>query len=234
MARQEPELYWTKPGHCRVANMLSFSIFVLPAISTSSVKRYRASVLLALPSTRNPNTGDTKMKVKIVLAALLAVVISLPVASAQPRFQPGDKTIAEIAVSSPDSFSTLVAALVCTDLVAAVSDPSAELTVFAPTNDAFAKLGLNAGNICGAFDSDTLSTVLLYHVVGDRRPSPSVIRGKNKSITMLDGGNIYPKGKRSLEIKDNVDRTVSIEMPDVMASNGIIHVIDGVLLPFLP
>jgi uncharacterized surface protein with fasciclin (FAS1) repeats len=174
------------------------------------------------------------MKINFALAALLAVVISLPVANAEPRFQPGDKTIAEIAVSSPDSFSTLVAALVCTDLVGAVSDPSAELTVFAPTNDAFGKLGLDAGNICDAFDTDTLSTVLLYHVVGDRRPSPSVIRGKNKEITMLDGGSIFPKGKRSLEIKDNVDRTVSIEMPDVMASNGIIHVINGVLLPFLP
>jgi len=174
------------------------------------------------------------MKLKYALAVLVAIVVGMPAANAQPRFQPGDDTIAELAVASPDSFSTLVAALVCTDLVGAVNDASSELTVFAPTNAAFAKLGLNAGNICDAFDTETLSTILLYHVVGDRRPSPSVIRGKNKKITMLDGGQIFPEGRRSLNIVDNANRTVAIEMPDVMASNGIVHVIDGVLLPFSP
>jgi uncharacterized surface protein with fasciclin (FAS1) repeats len=149
------------------------------------------------------------------------------------RFQPGDQTIAEIAVTN-GNFTTLVAALVCTDLVGAVNDPEAELTVFAPTDAAFAKLGLNAGNICSTFDTETLTTILLYHVVGERRPSPSVINGKNKMIEMLAGGSIYPEGMGSTILLDNLDREVNIVLPDILASNGIIHVVDTVLLPVAP
>ena len=149
-------------------------------------------------------------------------------------FKPGPATIADIAVGSPQSFSTLVAALSCTGLVGAVANPDAELTVFAPTDDAFGALGLNADNICGAFDTATLTTVLLYHVVGERRPSPSVINGKNKSIEMLAGGSIYPEGKRSLTVFDNLERPTNIIAADVLASNGIIHIVDNVLLPVAP
>ncbi|HSR51536.1 MAG TPA: fasciclin domain-containing protein [Acidobacteriota bacterium] len=149
------------------------------------------------------------------------------------RFRPGDQTIAEIAATN-GNFNTLVAALICTDLLGAVSDPGAELTVFAPTDSAFADAGLNPGNVCTTFSESDLATILLYHVVGERRPSPSVINGRNKSITMLAGGSIRPEGRRSLTLLDNLDREVNITMPDILASNGIVHVVDGVLLPFVP
>jgi transforming growth factor-beta-induced protein len=173
-----------------------------------------------------------------LIAAVLALALAAPAMVAaqgdgQARFRPGDQTIAEIAMSN-GNFTTLVAALSCTGLVPAVSDPYAELTVFAPTDAAFGALGLNAGNICDAFDTGTLTTILLYHVVGERRPSPSVISGQNKSIMMLAGGAIYPEGKGSLVLKDNLGREVSILAADVMASNGIIHVVDNVLLPVAP
>ena len=80
------------------------------------------------------------------------------------------------------------------------------------------------------FDTDTLTTILLYHVTGERRPSPSFINGRNKSITMLAGGSIFPEGKRSLTINAN-NSSVNIVAADILASNGIIHVIDFVLLP---
>jgi transforming growth factor-beta-induced protein len=165
------------------------------------------------------------------LAAMLAIttLTVLPAPASAERFRPGDRTIAEIAVTTP-GFTTLVAALSCTNLVGAVADPDAELTVFAPTDQAFGELGLNAMNICGTFDTDTLTTILLYHVVGERRPSPSVINGRNKSIEMLAGGSIFPVGKRSLTINAN-GSMANIIAPDIMASNGIIHVIDYVLLP---
>jgi len=163
------------------------------------------------------------------LIATVILAIGMPNESQAKRFKPGDRTIAEIAVMSGD-FTTLVAALSCTDLVGAVADPEAELTVFAPTNAAFAAAGLNATNICSSFDTETLTTILLYHVVGERRPSPSVINGRNKQISMLAGGSIYPVGKRSLTINAN-SSTVHIAAPDILASNGIIHVIDFVLLP---
>ena len=165
----------------------------------------------------------------IAIALLLALSLALPTQANAQRFKPGDRTIAEIAVTN-GNFNTLVAALSCTGLVGAVADPDAELTVFAPTDAAFAELGLDAGTICAAFDTDTLSTILLYHVVGERRPSPSVINGKNKAIEMLAGGSIFPQGKRSLTIAAN-NSSVEIETPDILASNGIIHIIDGVLLP---
>jgi uncharacterized surface protein with fasciclin (FAS1) repeats len=163
------------------------------------------------------------------IGLLLAMVLVLPLDASAQRFKPGDKTIAEIAVMN-GNFTTLVTALSCTGLVGAVADPDAELTVFAPTDAAFAAAGLEPANICAVFDTETLTTILLYHVVGERRPSPSVINGKNKSIAMLAGGSIYPEGKGSLTIEAN-DSTVNIAAADVMASNGIIHVIDFVLLP---
>ena len=137
---------------------------------------------------------STAVTFSIALAVILSIVA--PSDSHAKRFKPGDDTIAEIAVMSGD-FTTLVAALSCTDLVGAVADPDAELTVFAPTDAAFAAAGLNAANICSTFDKMTLSTILLYHVTGERRPSPSVINGKNKMINMLAGGAIYPQGTGS-------------------------------------
>jgi uncharacterized surface protein with fasciclin (FAS1) repeats len=163
------------------------------------------------------------------MAAALAVILALPVVAGAERFKPGDDTIADIAVGN-GGFTTLVQALSCTGLVSAVANPDAELTVFAPTDDAFALAGLNAGNICSAYDTATLSTILLYHVVAERRPSPSVINGRNKSITMLAGGDIYPAGTGSLTLNAN-NSSVNIVAPDLLASNGIIHVIDFVLLP---
>jgi uncharacterized surface protein with fasciclin (FAS1) repeats len=164
--------------------------------------------------------------------SLLAVTLSLPsiaAADGKKRFKPGDRNIAQIADSN-GNFETLVTALTCTGLVAAVADPDAELTVFAPTDDAFRAAGLNKDNVCIAFDNETLTTILLYHVVGERRPSPSVINGRNKEIMMLAGGYIYPAGTGSLAIGAN-NSSANIVIPDVLASNGIIHAIDFVLLP---
>ena len=167
--------------------------------------------------------------VSLSLVLTVAVALGAPEQSHAQKFKPGDDTIAEIAVMSGD-FTTLVAALSCTGLVGAVADPDAELTVFAPSDAAFALAGLNATNICSSFETDVLTTILLYHVVGERRPSPSVINGRNKMIPMLAGGAIYPVGNRSLTINAN-NSTVNIAAPDILASNGIIHVIDFVLLP---
>jgi len=178
----------------------------------------------------------TNRKTIMTTTLLIVLIASMIVTFGQTRkqrFKPGDMTIAEIAVTN-GSFNTLVAALVCADLVGAVSNPDAELTVFAPTDGAFAGLGLTPANICTTFDEETLATILLYHVVGERRPSPSVINGKNKQIEMLAAGSIYPDGKGSTVVRDNLDRPVTIVMPDVMASNGIIHVVSDVLLPVAP
>jgi len=182
----------------------------------------------------------TATKLKLVATALV-VSASMILSSAafadkdgmskgKERFKPGNQTIAEIAIEN-GNFTTLVSALVCTELAGIFFNPAVELTVFAPTDDAFGNLGLNADNICEALDKETLSSVLLYHVVGERRPSPSVINGMNKEIeTLLPEAFLYPEGMRSLVIDAN-NSSANIVIPDILASNGIIHVVSEVLLP---
>jgi uncharacterized surface protein with fasciclin (FAS1) repeats len=153
----------------------------------------------------------------LVLALLLAIVLPMP-AIAQ---KPGSQTIAEIAIGNPD-FSTLVAALVCTDLVGAVAGKQKN-TVFAPTNAAFAKLNLNADNVCTALDTATLSNILLYHITPGVRLSQSVL-GKTK-IVMRNGGSI------SVSDSGVINGNSTIVAADIRAKNGVIHVIDSVLLP---
>jgi uncharacterized surface protein with fasciclin (FAS1) repeats len=136
-------------------------------------------------------------------------------------------TVVDVALTvngETGEFSTLIAAVVAADLVDALS-ARGQRTVFAPTDAAFAELGLNAGNIAGALDTETLTDILLYHVAPGRRAARSVVNAKQ--IRMLNGGfndiwvddsGAYIGGARIIQA-------------DVEATNGIIHVIDSVLLP---
>lgn len=169
-----------------------------------------------------------------VAASAACIVMALGSVATEARAgAPGSQNIAGIAVSN-GNFTTLVAALSCTNLVGAVANPDVRLTVFAPTDAAFAALGLNAGNVCSAFSTETLTTILLYHVTEGRRQASSVISGRNKEITMLAGGSIFPRGAGSAVLSDNLGRTINIVAANVQASNGVVHVVDNVLLPVAP
>ena len=101
-------------------------------------------------------------------------------------------------------------------------------TVFAPTDDAFAKLGLDettVGNLPRAF----LTDVLLYHVVNGRRDAEDIvgssrIRTLQRSFLRQNGG----------VLTDNLGLESTIIVTDVLAANGIIHAIDSVVLPYAP
>ncbi|MDF1523398.1 MAG: fasciclin domain-containing protein [Trueperaceae bacterium] len=138
------------------------------------------------------------------------------------------KTIADIAVAD-SRFSTLVAALSEADLVAAVADVNADLTVFAPTNDAFGAaldtLGLTAAELLA---SDDLADILLYHVVPGTFLAADVIAAAPFDAPTLQGSTI------SVEVVDGgvvLNGTVNVIITDVKAVNGVIHAIDFVLLP---
>jgi transforming growth factor-beta-induced protein len=147
--------------------------------------------------------------------------------NAVDKVKPSERTtIVDVALAvNEDSgeFSTLIAALVAADLVDALSG-NGQLTVFAPTDEAFAKLDLNADNI-GDMDMDALTNILLYHVAKGRRMAESVVssdqirmlNGERTMISLMDGGAY---------INDSM-----IVATDVPADNGVIHVIDTVLLP---
>ena len=136
-------------------------------------------------------------------------------------------------------FDTVLTAATCDYFDGAVVDilgGDDKVTLFAPTDDAFANLGLDETNVCAAFESNPtgLLTILAYHVTEGRRFSNSVFnrKGNAKEIEMLlgtgylttEGGMIYDAG--SMDATNVVNPFF-----DINASNGVIHVIDKVLLP---
>ena len=140
---------------------------------------------------------------------------------------PADKNIVETAIATPD-FSILVEAVVAAGLVDALSAPG-PLTVFAPTNAAFADLLAELGITKDALLADTalLTDVLTYHVVPGRVLKADVPVGA--PITTLQG-ETFTVGA-TLAITDQQARSSNITATDILTSNGVIHVIDKVILP---
>jgi transforming growth factor-beta-induced protein len=138
------------------------------------------------------------------------------------------KSIVDIASADPN-FSTLVAALTKADLVSALQG-AGPFTVFAPTNAAFTSLFADLG-VTGLDDlsSESLKPILLYHVLGVKVLSSGLTDGY---VNTLSSGP--DQTKISLEVnKQNVklNGSASITTADIPASNGVIHIIDKVLLP---
>lgn len=132
-------------------------------------------------------------------------------------------SIAEIAAGD-ENFSTLVTALDAAGLVGTLSGEGA-FTVFAPTNAAFEALGDTLNDVLA--DSDLLTNVLLYHVVDGKVMSPDAIALAGSEVETLSGDKIaLTSDSMHLYINDAMVTAVDIE-----ASNGVIHVIDAVLLP---
>ncbi len=134
-----------------------------------------------------------------------------------PSFQPLP-SIVEIAVATPE-LSTLVSALQSADLVDALSGDG-PFTVFAPTNEAFDALdAIPTG--------DALKEVLLYHVASGKFTAEDLIQGE--TVTALQGDEVTIE----LDGDGNVilNGSIKVMMADIEASNGIIHIIEGVLLP---
>jgi len=122
-------------------------------------------------------------------------------------------------------FTTLVAALTAADLVGAISAPEGPFTVFAPTDDAFAALPTGLVD-CLLNDIPTLTDILLYHVAEGMVTSSMLMNGM--LIPTLEGQSVVV----SLTKKGGVFiNEAEVVLPDVMASNGVIHVIDSVLVP---
>ena len=139
-------------------------------------------------------------------------------------------TIVDIAAGN-DDFSILVDALEAAGLDDALANESATYTVFAPTNDAFVAL-LDELGVSALEDIpvETLTAVLLYHVLDVEAPASAVATGYYNSLSPgpVDGYNLsFYVDKDALTINDRA----SIIDTDIMADNGIIHVIDKVILP---
>lgn len=160
-----------------------------------------------------------KNLVATALFAVLGFGVSLPSFATKDS---GSSTVVEIAVSNPD-FSILVDAVKKAELVDALS-AEGPFTVFAPTNEAFQSLFSQLG-VSGIEDlsAEQLTPILTYHVVAGKVMSADL---SNTSVATLNGQKI--KVDLTDGVKINESKVVAA---DVEGKNGVIHVIDRVLLP---
>lgn len=175
------------------------------------------------------------MKIKLALAGALAAALALAVPTAAFAYGKAkaeatataatSQSIAAIAAGNPD-FSTLVAALKAADLVATL-DGQGPFTVFAPTNAAFEKLPPGTvENLLKPENKAQLAAVLTYHVVPGSVMAADVVKldeaktveGSAIDIAVADG-------------KVRLNDAATVTATDIKASNGVIHVIDSVILP---
>ena len=173
-----------------------------------------------------------KTRTGVRLAVASGLMMAVAVAMAGPK----GPTIVDVAVAVNSEgdyageFELLIYALGAADpAVVETLSGNGQHTVFAPINSAFEDIDLFTTNDIANLPQDFLTDVLVYHVAKGRRDSEQVldstrIRTLSSDFLLQDGG----------VLTDNLDRDANIIVVDVPAANGIIHVIDAVVLPYLP
>ena len=180
-------------------------------------------------------------------AAALAIALTGCGAAEQPTTENTDSyateqpaaasgTIVDAAVANPD-FSTLVTAVQAAGLAETLSS-AGPFTVFAPTNAAFAKLPAGTvDNLVQPAQRETLTSILTYHVVSGRVTAADLIAqiqagGGTATLTTVQGATLTARLQgSSVVLTDAAGGTSTVTTTDVAASNGVIHVIDTVLMP---
>lgn len=168
-------------------------------------------------------SGDTSKIIKTDVLATNGVIHLI-----DDVLLPTDKSIVDLAVATED-LSILKEAVVAAGLADALANEDADFTVFAPNNAAFAKLlaELNISKEQLLQDKPLLTKVLTYHVIEDDRVFASEIMAGSQE--MLEGSSITFDDKK--QITDGRNRTSNIVTANIQANNGVVHVIDTVLLP---
>ncbi|MDZ7604326.1 MAG: fasciclin domain-containing protein [Cyclobacteriaceae bacterium] len=146
------------------------------------------------------------------------------------------KDVVDIAISSPDH-TTLVAAVKAADLVTTLKS-AGPFTVFAPTNAAFDKLPEGTvANLLKPENKAQLAKILTYHVIAGNLDAAAVVAaikaGNGKAVvTTVSGGKLTASMKDGkVMLTDESGKTAFVVAADLKASNGVVHVIDGVVLP---
>lgn len=163
----------------------------------------------------------------ILLATALGASTTLLQACGGGDDEP-QRNIVEVAQNTPE-LSILVEAVVAAGLAPALS--TGTLTVFAPTNAAFGALLTELGVTKEALlaNKPLLTAVLTYHVLGSTVVRADVPLGK--AITPLSGGFFKIENAGGLKVTDGRNRVTNITTTDIQASNGVVHLVDRVLLP---
>ena len=163
----------------------------------------------------------------VLMAAALGASTTLLQACGGSDDEP-QRNIVELAQNTPD-LSILVEAVTAAGLANTLS--TGTLTVFAPTNAAFAALLAELGVTKDALlaNKPLLTAVLTYHVLGSKVMRADVPLGK--AITPVSGGFFKIESNNGLKITDGRNRVSTITSTDIQASNGVVHLVDKVLLP---
>jgi len=192
-----------------------------------------------MPETKKPTMKKSILKLSMI-ALMLVGVQSL---KAQKTVMVGGeamypmKNIIENAVNSKDH-TTLVAAVKAAGLVETLQG-AGPFTVFAPTNSAFDKLPEGTvATLLKPENKQMLTAVLTYHVVAGKMDADTIVKaikkGNGKAVlTTVSGGKLTAmmNGERNVTLTDEKGNTSNISVYDVYQSNGVIHVIDTVVLP---
>ena len=172
---------------------------------------------------------------KLPILTASAIALAALAAPASADGSPSGNIVAA-ASASPD-FETLVAAVKAAKLVDTLASKG-PFTVFAPTDDAFAKIdSATLQNLLKPENRDQLAKVLTYHVVPGRLNAAYILQQINAgngqaTLTTVEGSPLTAKldGGKVVLVDEN-NRTSTVTKTDLMQSNGIIHVIDTVVLP---
>ena len=176
----------------------------------------------------------------LTLAAVASLIVATPTLARNPMvggaaMYPA-KNIVENAVNSKDH-TTLVAAVKAAGLVQTLEGPG-PFTVFAPTNAAFAKLPAGTvDNLVKPENKATLTSVLTYHVVPGRITAQMIASNARAhhgtaTYTTAQGGTLrFMRSGAGWMIMDGKGNRGMITIANVMQSNGVIHVIDSVMMP---
>lgn len=150
-------------------------------------------------------------------------LVAAPLALSSKAFAMSGSVV-DLAAATPD-LSTLVTAVQAAGLVDTL-DGRGNFTVFAPTNAAFA--ALPAGTLDALLaDTDALTNILTYHVSPDYYPASSLL-GQRGRVPTVQGGFLHVNARGA---GVHINGGTAVTTADVMASNGVVHIIDKVLLP---
>jgi uncharacterized surface protein with fasciclin (FAS1) repeats len=176
----------------------------------------------------------TQMLIVTLVAASAMLAANNPMVGGHEMFP--SKNIVQNALNS-DDHTTLVAAVKAAGLVDTLEGPG-PFTVFAPTNEAFAKLPAGTvDTLLMAENKATLTKVLTYHVVAGKMDSKDIAKaikaGNGKAtLTTVSGGKLWASmSGKDLVLTDEKGGTARVTISNVSQSNGVIHVIDTVLMP---
>lgn len=163
------------------------------------------------------------MKRRFALRIAAAIGLATLTAACAPMMD-GGEDIVDIAASNED-FSTLVTALQAAGLVDTLRSDG-PFTVFAPTNAAFAALPEGTvETLLRPENREQLAAILTYHVVPGAVTSDQ-LAGQRLTVATVNGGTVHVDGTQGVAVND-----ATVTTADIVASNGVIHVIDAVLLP---